>query len=104
MQRLAVIAKLRPDAEARASELVEKGPPFDPKEIGFEHHSVYLAGDQVVFVFEGGRLDQLLNALVKDPARTGAFREWESVLDGVPSVAREVYSWHRDDWPEGWGE
>ena len=30
MNRLAVIATLRPGTESKAEELVEKGPPFDP--------------------------------------------------------------------------
>ena len=40
MNRLAVVAKLRPDAEERAEELVSQGPPFDPSGLGFEHRSV----------------------------------------------------------------
>jgi hypothetical protein len=44
MNRLAVIAKLKPEAEKRAEELIAEGPPFDPSGMGFERHSVYLAG------------------------------------------------------------
>jgi hypothetical protein len=51
MNRLAVIAKLKPGAEKEAEELVEKGPPFDPSGLGFERHSVYLEGDHALFVF-----------------------------------------------------
>jgi hypothetical protein len=103
VERLAVIAKLKPDSEARAAELIEQGPPFSPREIGFTRHSVYLAGDQVVFLFEGGRLDELLRNLVKDPQSTAAFREWERILEGMPRVAREAYSWERgQNWPPSW--
>lgn len=73
--------------------------------MGFERHSVYLTGDHAVFVFEGGRLDQLMHSFVKDPSSVGAFREWEKLLDGMPRVARETYHWEREDgWSEGWGE
>ena len=34
MNRLAVVAKLRPDMEARAQELIDMGPPFDPSGLG----------------------------------------------------------------------
>jgi hypothetical protein len=34
MNRLAVIAKLKPNSEALAEELVAKGPPFDPRGSG----------------------------------------------------------------------
>ena len=96
MQRLAVIAKLKPDSEERAVELIERGPPFQPEEVGFERHSVYLASDHVVFVFEGGELNQLLTKVLKDPSSTSAFGNWERIIEGMPHVAREVYSWHDD--------
>jgi hypothetical protein len=95
MQRIAVIAKLKPESEKRATELVESGPPFDPDKLGFERHSVYLSGDNVIFVFEGGRLDQLLHGVVKDPANVGALGAWEPLIDGFPTVAREAFSWER---------
>ena len=105
MNRLAVVAKLRPDMETRAQELIDMGPPFDPSGLGFERHSVFLTGDHVVFVFEGGQLDHLMHAVVKDPTNVGAFQAWESLLDGMPRVAREAYHWERDSgWSEGWGE
>lgn len=105
MQRLAVIAKLKPDAESRATALVEKGPPFNPRDIGFERHSVYLTGDHVVFVFEGGRLEHMLQGVIRKPSSAGAFQEWEGVLEGMPRIAREAYHWERgDEWSESWGE
>jgi hypothetical protein len=104
MNRLAVIAKLRPGVEERAEELIEKGPPFDPSGLGFERHSVYLAGEQALFVFEGGRLEQLMHMVVKDPSSIGAFREWENLIDGMPRIAREAYHWERETGWEGWGE
>lgn len=105
MQRVAVVANLKPDAQEKAAELLTTGPPFDPREIGFHRHHVYLSGDQVVFVFEGGKLDQLLRSVVTNARELGALRRWEPLLDGLPRVAKEAYSWERgDDWPEGWGE
>ena len=93
MQRLAVIAKLKPDSEERAAKLIEEGPPFDPSEIGFQKHFVFLASDQVVFVFEGGNLNELVAKARKDPSSTGALRSWEQIIEGMPHVAREMYSW-----------
>jgi hypothetical protein len=105
VQRLAVIAKLKPGSEARAAELIEKGPPFSPKDTAFERHGVYLSGEYALFVFEGGRLDHLIQSVIKNPSTVGAFREWEAIVDGMPRVAREAYFWQRgDEWPEGWGE
>lgn len=105
MQRVAVIANLKPDAEEQAAELIKEGPPFDLKGGGFERHAVYLSGDQAVFVFEGGRLDHLLQAVIRAPKASAKFRAWEPLLDGMPKVAREAYFWQRgEEWPEGWGE
>ena len=105
MNRLAVIATLKPGAASKAEELVEKGPPFDPSGLGFERHSVYLAGDQALFVFEGGRLDQMMQSVIKDPSSIGAFRQWESLLEGMPRVAREAYHWESEAGrAESWGE
>ena len=105
MNRLAVIATLKPGAEAKAEELVESGPPFDPSGLGFERHSVYLTGDHALFVFEGGRLDQLMQSIIEKPSSVAAFREWEGLLDGIPRVAREAYHWEREGgWSESWGE
>lgn len=105
MQRVAVIAKLKPDAEARAKELIDKGPPFNPMDVGFESHSVFLGGDYVVFVFEGGRLDQTLQGVLRNPSSAGALRDWDPIIEGMPKLARETYNWQRgEEWPEGRGE
>jgi hypothetical protein len=95
MERIAVIAKLKPGSEKRATELVEGGPPFDPEGLGFERHSVYLSGDHVIFVFEGARLDQLLHRVVRDPANVSSFGAWQPLIDGFPTVAREAFSSQR---------
>jgi hypothetical protein len=105
MNRLAVIAKLRRDVEAQAEELIDQGPPFDPSNLGFERHSVYLTGDHALFVFEGGGLDKLMRSVLKDPSTVGAFRKWENLIEGMPRVAREAYHWEREaGWGESWGE
>jgi hypothetical protein len=94
VQRVAVIGTLRPESAGRAAELLSKGPPFDPRAVGFERHTVFLGEEEVVFVFEGGSLEPLAELLTGDrgAAVVGA---WESVLDGMPRVAREVFSWTR---------
>jgi hypothetical protein len=104
MQRIAVIARLKPEAEKRATQLIESGPPFDPDTLGFDRHAVYLSGNQVVFVFEGGRLDHLLHAVVRDPSNVSAFGKWEPLIDGFPTVAHEAYSWQRENGAANWGE
>ena len=55
MQRIAVIAKLRPGAAEEAAKLIELGPPFDPSVHEIERHTVFLGPDVAVFSFEGGK-------------------------------------------------
>ncbi len=105
MQRLAVVATLRPGAEEEAAKLIALGPPFDPRENRLDRHTVFLSADMAVFVFEGGEPRALLAALggADEQSVLGA---WEPLLAGTPRIAREVYSWVRPDHPgdEGWGE
>jgi len=98
MKRLAIIARLKSGAEARAAELITKGPPFDPETSGFERHSVFLSATEVVFVFEGPQVEWLVDELVENPfqwAVSEALGEWRPLIDGPPRIAREAYSWQR---------
>jgi hypothetical protein len=92
-ERVAVIAKLRPDSRERASQILAQGAPYDLGEAGFRRHSVFLAEEAVVFVFEGSGIEGLVRDLVDDPARSGAFSVWGPLLDGTPALAREEFYW-----------
>ena len=92
-QRLAVIASLRPGSRDEAAELVAKGPPYDLGEAGLKRHSVFLAADTAVFLFEGPGIEGLARDLVNDPARSAAFSAWGPLLDRAPTVAREEFYW-----------
>lgn len=106
MQRIAVIAKLRPDAGEEAAKLIEAGPPFDPSAHRIERHTVFLAPDLAVFIFEGGQVASLLASL-GGAEEQSVLAAWEPLLDGTPMIAREAYHWlGRDDrvLEESWGE
>jgi hypothetical protein len=93
MRRVAVTATRKPGSGERAAELVAAGPPFDPAAGGFERHAVYIAGDQAVFVFEGGHFEVLVENLARQPHGLSAVGAWQELLDGVPRVVREAYFW-----------
>ena len=95
MERVAIVGSLKPGAEARAKALIREGPPFDPEKSGFERHAVFLSGDRIIFVFEGGKLDQLLHSVVTAPDVSAKLRAWEPLLDGTPSIAHSAYFWQR---------
>lgn len=92
MEGVAVVANLRPGAAEEAAKLIELGPPFEPGKSGLERHTVFLAADTAVFVFEGDEPRTLLAALAGADEQS-VFGAWESLLDGTPKIARECYSW-----------
>lgn len=98
MKRIAIVARLKPGAFERASELVAKGPPFDLDEDGFERHTVYLSKNEVVFVFEGRDVEWVIDDLVSDfhhRQLRESLAAWRPLVEGMPRVAREAYFWER---------
>jgi hypothetical protein len=92
-ERVAVLAKLLPGSRERAAEILAKGAPYGLALAGFRRHSVFLAEDAVVFVFEGPGIEVLVSDLVNDPARSAAFSVWAPILEGSPVLAREEFYW-----------
>jgi hypothetical protein len=98
LERLALIARLKPGTEVRAEELIATGPPFDPQESGFARHSVYLSAGEVVFVFEAQEVEWLVEALMENPFQwmvEEAFDAWRPLVEGQPHIARENFFWER---------
>ena len=93
MDRVVVVAKLKPGSEDAAADIVRAGPPYDPSEIGLARHGVYLGGSEVVFVFEGSDLERQLRDLLNDPVGSPALAVWAPLLEGAPSIAHELYYW-----------
>ena len=93
IERLAVVATLLPGSRERAAEILAKGAPYGLPLAGFRRHSVFLAEDTVVFVFEGPGIEGLVRDLVNDPIRSAAFSIWAPLLEGTPVLAREEFHW-----------
>jgi hypothetical protein len=95
-ERLAVVARLLPGSRERAAQILAKGAPYGLALAGFRRHSVFLAEETVVFVFEGRDIEGLVRELVDDPVRSAAFSVWAPLLDGTPRLAREEFYWGAD--------
>lgn len=93
VDRIGVIAQLRPGSEEQARRLLEAGPPFDPAGLGLTRHDVYLGDQAVVFAFEGPDVERRVADLLDDPASSGSFSAWGPLLDGTPTIARSAYHW-----------
>ena len=68
MEQIAIVARLKPAPSRALRSCIAKGPPFDPGAVGITRHSVYLAADAVVFVFEGHEVESAVDGLIEDPA------------------------------------
>jgi hypothetical protein len=93
IERLGVVARLRPGSGERARQILAGGAPYGLDEAGFGRHSVFLADEVVVFVFEGPGIEGLVRDLVDDPASSSTFSVWGPLLEGTPVLAREVFYW-----------
>jgi hypothetical protein len=95
-ERLAIVAKLRRRSRERAQEIIAAGPPYELNEAGLRRHSIFLAGDTVVFVFEGPGIHTLVSKLIDDPASAGSFSVWAPLLAGTPALAHEEFYWEAE--------
>ena len=99
MEQIAIVARLKSGAEPRAAELIAAGPPFDLAESGLERHTVYLAADEVMFVFEGHEVEWIVDGLVDEPFHwplRAALDEGRPLLEDNPRIARPTFSWTRE--------
>jgi hypothetical protein len=90
---VAIVLPLRKRAAARAVALIEAGPPFDLEALGVERHDVLLSDREAIFVFEGPRLDETVERLVRDPSVWRAASGWARVIAGPPRLAEERFGW-----------
>jgi hypothetical protein len=96
MDRLVIVGRLKDGKHAEAEKLLQGGPPFDPEELGFHCHGVYLTSTEVIFVFEAPEVEWLVNDLIDDPAISSAFGPWHSVIEGTPRLGHECFFWSRE--------
>jgi hypothetical protein len=100
MERVAIIARLKPGSEQRAVELVEAGPPFDLTDTGIVRHSIYISASEAVFVFEGHEVEWIIDQLVDEPFHYElhrALEQWREIVEGQPRVARERFGWQFEE-------
>jgi hypothetical protein len=100
VERVAIVARLKPGARERALELLAAGPPFDVAESGLASHAVFVSAREVVFVFAGEDVSTVVGDLVDDPFRRtviDALADWRAIVEGPPRIAREAFSWERED-------
>jgi hypothetical protein len=91
VRHFVVTARLKPGAAPEALALLRRGPPFDLEDSGLERHMAFVGDDELVFVFEGEGATPVLD----EGGRLGR------LIEGEPSLPREVFSWERPAELEG---
>ena len=85
-----MVARLKPDAKERASELAMLEPTERP---GLSHVSVFLSGDEVVFLLEGESPEESYRMWLDDPVNATLLEPWLPLFDGPLHRAPEIASW-----------
>jgi hypothetical protein len=103
MKRMMIVARLRAETTEEAEALLDKGPPFDPEELGLHSHAAYLTSGEVVFVFEAPGVEWIVNDIIDDPVVAAALAPWRELVEGMPHIAHERFRWTRDEGKLGVG-
>ncbi len=90
---IGIVVPLRKGASADALALIEQGPPFDLAAAGIERHDVLLCDREVIFLFEGPRVDETVQRLVHDTSVWQAASGWARLIAGPPRLAEPRFAW-----------
>jgi hypothetical protein len=91
---IGIVVPLRKRAYADALALVEQGPPFDLAAAGIERHEVLLSDREAIFMFEGPRVDETVQRLVRDTSVWQAASGWARLIAGPPRLAEQRFAWN----------
>jgi len=92
--RAVLVLPLVEGAAEAVAELLRKGPPFDPDEVGLERHQVFLTENEAIFMFEAGSA-QAADRLLSSSRLWAAAEAWKDLVSGPPRIADDAYSWTR---------
>jgi hypothetical protein len=101
MRHFVVTARLKPGSASKVLELLREGPPFDLEESGLERHMIFLADDQLVFMFEGNRAEEEAARLLDQAPVLDKAGQLGRCIEGSPTLPQEVFSWERPPSLEG---
>ena len=101
MHRFLVTARIRPGSEEAVRAILREGPPFQLPETTLERHTVFVCGDEIVFLFEGVHADAEVKRLVHERNVLGQAGRIGLHLAGRPRFPEEVFAWSRPELLEG---
>jgi hypothetical protein len=94
MERLVLVARLKPGSRERARELVAEYSLNEDLRGAFERQGIFLSETEVVFFLEGPDANETVRGILNDP-RSTEIGHWLPLFDGPLHGAREEYFWER---------
>ena len=88
MERLLLVARLKPDALGRAEELASER--NDRGRFAALRYTIFMSPNEVVFLIEGEDVDLRTREWFDDPVLSAALGSWLPLFDGPLHTAREV--------------
>jgi hypothetical protein len=88
---------VRRGSENAVRALLCEGPPFQLPDTSLERHTIFLAGDEIVFLFEGPSAEEEVGRLLRDRHVLGQASRIGLHLTGPPRTPAEVFSWTRPE-------
>jgi hypothetical protein len=99
MDRVVLVAHLRPDARKAALELLARERGSAPVEAAFDRKVIFLSESEIVFLFEGPDADESIRGIFNDPVRSSEIGPWLPLFDGPLHWAPEASFWEREAAP-----
>lgn len=93
--QISVIAQIRPGKRDELERMLEQGPPFDLAAEGFEHHEVFVGGNDVLFVFTGPGATSQLERMAASRALFAHILKLTALLS-APRILDRTYEWKND--------
>jgi len=95
MDRVVLVARLKPNSRERVQELVAEYPSPEGLTAAFDRHAIFLSETEVVFFFEGPDADRSVRAILNDPVSSSEIGHWIPLFDGPLHRALEAYYWEQ---------
>ena len=101
MQHYLITVQVRRGSSEAVRRILREGPPFDLKDTALERHMVFLAGNELAFLFEGPHAEEEAGRLLARPTVLGRASRLGAHLAGRPRMPEEAFSWTKAERLEG---
>ncbi len=94
MDRLVLVARLKPNGRERAKELLAEHSLDADMRAALDREGIFLSETEVVFFFEGPDARKAVRAIFNDPSST-EIGHWIPLFNGPLHQAQEEYFWEK---------